>query len=170
VSLTTIESIESDPKRRLSIIESWTELPELITANQGEEGIDKVIEWALSAGVGIEACILSTADAEKFVRSRLRERCRRILLEAMDPNPEVALRDITEMGAILDFHAIKTEQFHHGFDGSCWAVFARALDSGHGLRTGLEDVAVLEDGRLASSNHELVEATVAMARRKGRLP
>jgi uncharacterized protein (DUF849 family) len=38
VSLSTSADIEPDPERRMASIAAWTELPELVTANQGEEG------------------------------------------------------------------------------------------------------------------------------------
>src|SRR6266511_5810817 len=38
ISLSTSEDIEPDPRRRLELVGGWTELPELVTANQGERG------------------------------------------------------------------------------------------------------------------------------------
>ncbi len=39
ISLTTSAAIVSDPKKRLHIVEAWEEMPDLVTANQGEPGI-----------------------------------------------------------------------------------------------------------------------------------
>jgi uncharacterized protein (DUF849 family) len=44
------------------------------------------------------------------------------------------------------------------------SVNVRAIRRGHGIRTGLEDVAVLPDGVTAESNVELVRAAVEMIR------
>jgi uncharacterized protein (DUF849 family) len=53
---------------------------------------------------------------------------------------------------------IDLPQVHHGYDIACWAVNARAARLGHGIRTGLEDVAVLPDGSPARDNAALVRA------------
>ena len=45
ISLTTSETIISDPLRRLQTVQSWTEFPDLVTANQGEKGIIALCEW-----------------------------------------------------------------------------------------------------------------------------
>jgi hypothetical protein len=39
-----------------------------VTANQGEEGIVELCDLLLARGVGIEAGLLSVADADTFVR------------------------------------------------------------------------------------------------------
>lgn len=65
----------------------------------------------------------------------------------------------------LQSAGITNEQVHHGYDIDCWAVNARALGGGHGIRTGLEDVTVLEDGTPARDNAELVAAAVQLIRR-----
>lgn len=158
ISLTTSATIVPNASRRLTAVQAWTALPDLVTANQGEEGILELCELLLSRGVAIEAGLLSPVDARKFVVSPLRSRCHRVLIEPLDPDPSIALRDAAEMEAILSAAGCSLPQVHHGYDGSCWAVNKRALTRGHGIRTGLEDVAVLPDGRLAAGNVELVEA------------
>lgn len=162
ISLTTSATIIADPIKRLAVVRSWTEFPELVTANQGETGIVELSEWLLSRGVGIEAGLLSPADARTFVASPLRDRCRRVLIEPLDPDPASALRDAAEMEAILSAAGITLSQVHHGFDGSCWAVNRRALARGHGIRTGMEDVVVLPDGQPAKDNVQLVKAAKAL--------
>jgi hypothetical protein len=62
ISMTTFADLEPDPVKRLATVASWTELPDLIPANQGEEGIEKLSELLLRRGVGVEACVLSVAD------------------------------------------------------------------------------------------------------------
>src|ERR1700761_1681467 len=44
VSLTTSAAILSDPEERLRIVEAWEEMPDLVTANQGEAGIVELCE------------------------------------------------------------------------------------------------------------------------------
>jgi len=162
ISLTTSATILPDPAERMAAIRDWQIFPDLITANQGEPGIVELSEWLIGRGVGIEAGLLSPGDARAFVASPLRYRCRRILIEPLDPDPARALADAAEMEAILTVAGVTTPQVHHGFDGSCWAVNRRALALGHGIRTGLEDVATLPDGSDATDNAELVAAAVAL--------
>jgi hypothetical protein len=59
---------------------------------------------------------------------------------------------------------ITLEQVHHGDGIACWAVNHRALDRGHGIRTGLEDVTVLPDGRQARDNADLVASAAGLIR------
>jgi len=158
ISLTTSAAIVADPAERFAIVEAWRELPDLVTANQGEPGIVELCELLLSRGVGIEAGLLSTEDARAFVLSGLAGRCRRILVEPLDTDQDAALLHAAEMEDILESAGIRLEQVHHGYGMACWAVNRRALNRGHGIRTGLEDVHVLPDGQAAKDNAELVAA------------
>src|SRR5439155_26817631 len=87
VSLSTSADIEPDPARRRSLVAGWTELPELVTANQGEDGIVELCELLIARGVGIEAGLLSLDDARAFVVSGLAPRCVRAVVEPRDPQP-----------------------------------------------------------------------------------
>jgi uncharacterized protein (DUF849 family) len=49
-----------------------------------------------------------------------------------------------------------------------WKLVAAAIALGGSVRVGLEDNLYLEEGRMASSNAELVEKAVAMCREQGR--
>lgn len=129
VSLSTSAAIEPDPERRHALVGAWTELPDLVTANQGEDGIVALCEMLFERGVGVEAGILELAAAMESV--------------------------VAEAGIGLD-------QVHHGDGIASWAVNRRAVERGHGIRTGLEDTPVLADGRLASGNGELVAAAAAI--------
>ncbi len=164
ISLTTSATIVGDPTERLRVVEGWEEMPDLVTANQGEPGIVELCELLLSRGVGIEAGLLSLDDARAFVLSGLVERCRRVLIEPLDADPEVAVEHAGEMEDIVVSAGIRLEQVHHGYGKACWAVNRRALDRGHGIRTGLEDVTVLPDGTEARDNAELVAAAARLIR------
>ena len=59
---------------------------------------------------------------------------------------------------------IALEQVHHGYGMACWAVDRRALERGHGIRTGYEDITQLPDGMPARDNAELVAAAAEMIR------
>jgi uncharacterized protein (DUF849 family) len=162
VSLTTSAAIVADPTERLRIVKAWEELPELVTANQGEAGIVELCELLLRRGVEIEAGLLSVGDARAFVRSGLASRCRRVLMEPLVSETEDALRNAAEMEEIVISAGITLEQVHHGEGIACWAVNRRGIERGHGIRTGLEDVTVLPDGTEARDNAELVRAAVRL--------
>jgi uncharacterized protein (DUF849 family) len=59
---------------------------------------------------------------------------------------------------------ITLEQVHHGYGMACWAVNRRGLDRGHGIRTGLEDITLLPDGKPARDNADLVAAAAGLIR------
>ncbi len=164
ISLTTSATIVSDPQERLRIVKAWEEMPDLVTANQGEPGIVELSELLLSRGVEIEAGLLTVEDAWAFVRSGLASRCRRVLMEPLDADVDVALRHAAEMEEIVLSAGINLEQVHHGEGIASWAVNQRALKRGHGIRTGLEDITLLPDGTPARDNAELVDAAVRLIR------
>ena len=161
ISLSTSAEIEPDPERRHALVAAWTELPELVTANQGEQGIAELCELLFERGIGVEAGLLSLDDAHSFVASGLAPRCRRAMIEPLDAAPEQATAHAAAMEAALAEAGIRLEQVHHGDGIACWAVNARGAARGHGIRTGLEDTPVLPDGRLAAGNGELVAAAAA---------
>jgi beta-keto acid cleavage enzyme len=134
VSLTTSAEIEPDPTRRLALVAAWTELPDLVTANQGERGIADLCELLVERGVGIEAGLLSAADAERFVASELARVCLRALVEPLDSDPQRAVEHAAEIERILSEAEIGLEQMHHGDGIASWAVNERALQRGYGIR------------------------------------
>ncbi len=148
--------------RRLELVAGWTELPELVTANQGEDGIIELCEHLLGRGVGIEAGLLERTDAEAFVRSGLAERCARALVEPLDADSEDAVGHAAAIEEVILAAGITLEQVRHGDGIASWAVNKRAHARGHGLRTGLEDTTVLPDGTIAPDNAALVHAAVAL--------
>jgi uncharacterized protein (DUF849 family) len=162
LSLSTSADIEPDPERRHALIAAWTELPELVTANQGEVGILQLCELLLERGIGVEAGLLSLDDAHAFVAAGIAPRCARAMIEPLDASPEAATAHAAAMEAALADAEIRLEQIHHGDGIASWAVNRRATARGHGIRTGLEDTPVLPDGRLAAGNGELVAAAAAL--------
>ncbi len=145
-----------DPERRLALISRWTELPELVTANQGEDGIVELCDHLIGRGVGIEAGLLSVGDAEAFVESGIADRCTRVLVEPLELDSTVAVAHAEAMEDVLAVARIELEQVHHGEMIASWVVSERGARRGHGVRTGLEDVTVLPDGTAAHDNAELV--------------
>src|SRR5919199_1556402 len=161
ISLSTAAASEPDPRRR-ELVAVWTLLPELVTANQGEAGIRELCDDVIARGGGIEAGLLSRADADAFVRSGLAPRCVRVLIEPLDADPQEAVAHAGAMEEVLLRAGIALAQVHHGDGIASWAVNKRALHRRHGIRPGLEDTPVQPDGRLAPDNAALVRAAAAM--------
>lgn len=162
ISLSTSAGIEPDPERRYELIAAWTELPDLVTANQGEKGIHGLCELLVERGIGIEAGLLSLDDAHAFVKSGVAPRCERVMVEPLDPDPDDAVAHAESIEQTIDDGGIQLEQVHHGDGIASWAVNRRAVARGHGIRTGLEDTTVLPDGRPAANNGELVAAAASL--------
>jgi uncharacterized protein (DUF849 family) len=162
ISLSTSADIEPDPGRRLALVAGWSELPELVTANQGEPGIVELCEHLIARGVGIEAGLLELDDAHAFVAAGLADRCARVLIEPLDADPVDAVRHAAAMEEVVSEAGVTLEQVHHGDDVATWHVMERGLARGHGIRVGLEDTTVLRDGSPAQGNAELVRIAAAM--------
>jgi uncharacterized protein (DUF849 family) len=162
ISLSTSADIEADPDRRRALVASWTELPELVTANQGEPGILALCAVLVERGIGIEAGLLSLADAHAFAASGIAGQCIRAMVEPLGEEPDAALAEAEAIEEVLDAAGIPLEQVHHGDGLASWAVNRRGAARGHGIRTGLEDTPVLPDGSPASGNGELVAAAAAI--------
>jgi len=162
ISLSTSADIEPDPRRRLELVAGWTNLPELVTANQGEPGIVELCDHLIAHGIGVEAGLLALEDAHAFVSSGLAGRCVRVLLEPLDAEPDSAVAHASAMEQVLADAGIDLEQVHHGDGPATWHVMQRAIARGHGIRAGLEDTTVLPDGRRPAGNAELVRAAAAM--------
>lgn len=165
ICLSTSAAIEPDPGRRLELVRGWTDLPDLVTANQGERGISQLCGHFLDRGVGIEAGLLEGDDARAFVTSGIADRCVRVLIEPLDSDPEAALTHAAAMEATLAEAGIDLEQVHHGDGLATWSVMERAARRGHGIRVGLEDTVFLPDGTQPAGNAELVRAAVALRAR-----
>lgn len=169
ISLTTSAGIEPDPEKRKALIAAWTELPDLVTANMGEDGILELCELLITRGIGIEAGLLSLRDAHIFVRSGIAPRCVRVLVEPLNANPDDAVAVAEAIEQVLADGGVRLEQVHHGDGIASWAVNRRVVARGHSIRTGLEDTPVLPDRRIASGNGELVAAAVLLiAQARGR--
>ncbi|MDQ3579029.1 MAG: 3-keto-5-aminohexanoate cleavage protein [Actinomycetota bacterium] len=162
ISLSTSADVEPDPQRRIALVQAWTELPDLVTANQGEDGIVELCELLMRRGIGIEAGLLSLDDAHRFVAAGIASRCVRAMVEPLDADPDAAVAHAAAIEQTLIDAGVSLEQVHHGDGIASWSVNLRAIPLGHGIRTGLEDTPVLPDGRTAKGNGDLVAAAASL--------
>ena len=117
------------------------DLPELVTANQGEDGILDLCDLLLGRGIGIEAGLLSLENAQAFVAAGIAPHCVRAMIELLDPDPDDATsfsrsghrgRPLTrEWGVGLE------QVHHHGTGSPPGQLIVEPYPRGHGIRTGL---------------------------------
>ncbi len=165
VGLTTAAWIEPDPDRRRWAVARWEVLPDFASVNVSEEGWGDLAATLLDLGVGVEAGLASVEDAEALARSGLAGRCLRVLVEVPQEDPAEAVAAAARIEAALDDAGIEAPRLHHGEGPATWAVVEAAVLRGRDVRVGLEDTLVLQDGRPARDNAELVRAGVRVAGR-----
>jgi uncharacterized protein (DUF849 family) len=170
VGFTTGIWIEPDPKRRLSLIASWAVAPDFVSVNLSEPGIPELCDLLLRRGIAIEAGVWSVADAQALAALGVASQCLRVLVEAQPGEPQAAAAEARAIDDALDAAGIRIPRLHHGEGFATWAVIEGALDRGRDIRVGLEDTLHLPDGTPARDNAELVEAAVAMVRRRRAAP
>jgi uncharacterized protein (DUF849 family) len=118
-------------------------------------------------GIAVEAGLWSVADADHLADSDFGGGVLRILIEPHDATPEVAVAVAADVEAALNRHGFTAPRLHHGYGPATWPVLRAAIRLGRDIRIGLEDTTTLADGRLASGNGELVEATVSLVAATG---
>jgi len=170
VGVTTGAWVVSEPSERLELIRSWTVPPDFASVNLSEADAAEVCEALLARGIGIEPGLGAVEDARLLVASGLAPRAERLLVEVDGAGDAEQLELAAAIDAVLDGAGVAGPRFHHGSGRPTWAVLARAFDTGHHVRVGLEDTLVLADGSTARGNGELVAAAVALARGHGREP
>jgi len=168
VGLTTGAWIEPDPERRLDLVSRWEVAPDFASVNLSEAGAVELAQRLLERGIGVEPGLWSVADARTLVASGLAARSLRLLVEAMEEDTAAALATVAAIERLLTEAGVDTPQLQHGQDRTAWPVLRRALDAGHDVRIGLEDVLELPDGNPASGNAELVAAAARFAREADR--
>lgn len=98
-------------------------------------------------------------DAEVLVRSGLKDRCVRVLLEPQEPELASAVETVAGIERLLGDHAVdRTPRLLHGMDGTAWPLLREAARRGYAGRIGLEDTLRLPGGEPARGNLELVRA------------
>jgi uncharacterized protein (DUF849 family) len=115
-------------------------------------------------GIGIEAGLASTADAERFLRLPNHDRVFRILIEIGEQELGKAQGVADGIAAVLDGAGLRRPMLLHGVDATVWPFVAIACQRKWSTRVGLEDGKHLPDGAIAPGNAELVVAAVAIFR------
>lgn len=145
-------------------MQAWTELPDYVSVNLGEEDAPEVMALMDTRGIGIEAGLASQADAQRYAALNDRPSPVRILVEMPDIESEAALAEAKSVLAILATARINAPILLHGEGQSAWPCLKAAAERGFQTRIGLEDVLTLPDGSPAPDNAALVaKAAVIIA-------
>jgi uncharacterized protein (DUF849 family) len=168
IGVSTGEWIERDEHRTLASIEAWNELPDYASVNLGERAAPAILEKLRQRGIGVEAGLASSADAERLAKLKVHKRILRILIEISEQDGGDALTVADGIVAVLDRAEVRRPLLLHGSDATVWQFVNLAADRRWSTRVGLEDGSLLPDGTVASGNAALVAAAVDVYRRRHR--
>jgi uncharacterized protein (DUF849 family) len=164
VGVSTGAWIENDVERTRAAIAGWRELPDYASVNLSEPDAPVVMELLRQRGVGIEAGLATTEDAERFVALADHDRVLRILIEIDIQDLSAAFDEAHGIAAVLDRAGARRPVLLHGVDATVWSFVELAHNKRWSTRVGLEDGKTLADGRMAKDNAEIVTAAVAIFR------
>jgi uncharacterized protein (DUF849 family) len=149
---------DGDVERRLECVRGWTELPDCVSLNVGEDGWEELGALLVERGIWIEAGLWAADHPAELAAAGLARRCRRALVEPRETAPAIAVATAGAIDGGLDREHIGLPQLHHGYDHTTWAVLDAAVRRDREVRIGFEDTYGLPDARRAGSNAELVAA------------
>ena len=140
--------------------------PTYASVNLGERAAPAVMEKLRQRGIGVEAGLASSADAERLAKLNAGKRTLRILIEISEQDGGKALTVADGIFAVLDRAEVRRPLLLHGSDAAVWQFVNLAADRHWSTRVGLEDGCLLPDGTVASGNAALVAAAVDVYRRR----
>lgn len=149
--------MEPGGSERLKCIQRWKILPDYASVNLNEDDAEVNMMVLARIGVGIEAGIWTSRDAEKFIHLSSAPQCLRVLLEMTSDVPEEAEREYRRCISILRDAGVDIPILLHGEGGSVWPMVELAKKEMHDTRVGFEDGLHMADGTPARSNAQLVE-------------
>ncbi|MEI2774488.1 MAG: 3-keto-5-aminohexanoate cleavage protein [Tetrasphaera sp.] len=158
VGVTTGAWAQPDVEARLANISTWSALPDHASVNWHEDGAEQVAAALLERGIGVEAGLWTPTALDSWLRSGLRGRCLRVLLELPDRDAEVTERLSGHLLGRLREARDVVPVLLHGEGESTWPALRLARRLGLDTRIGLEDTLRLPDGALAPDNAALVAA------------
>ncbi|MBZ9743422.1 MULTISPECIES: 3-keto-5-aminohexanoate cleavage protein [unclassified Mesorhizobium] len=164
IGVSTGAWIENDVERTRAAIAAWRELPDYASVNLSEADAPAVMALLREQGVGIEAGLATTQDAERFVGLADRARVLRILIEIDIPDLPVALDEAHGIAAVLERAGVRRPILLHGVDGTVWPFVDLARQKRWSTRVGLEDGKTLADGTVAKDNARIVAEATAIFR------
>ena len=162
VGVSTGAWIEPDSSRRVARIEGWTLLPDFVSVNLSEPGVEQVLAVLAERGVGLEAGVWTPDDA-RYLRTLTGVTWLRLLFEPTETEVDRAHATVDAIEAVLNGVLPDVPRLLHGTDETCWAMLERAARSGYGGRVGLEDTLYLRAGQPAPDNAALLAEARALS-------
>jgi len=162
IGISTGERVEKDEARRRDCIRNWSVLPDYASVNLVEADCAAVIAELEKRGIAIELGIWTAADAARCRELNLAARALRLLFEIFQQDRAEALAEFAAIEKTLGDAARLKPVLLHGFDATVWTFVQAAFARGYSTRVGLEDGAILPDGRIAVSNAALVAAAIEL--------
>lgn len=163
VGLSTGAWIEADASRRLGAISGWSTLPDFVSVNVFEDGVEELCDLLRRLDIGIEAGLWAVDHVAPFLESSWAHASHRILIEAPEGDSSSAVASAVQIDALLEGAGVQAPRLWHGEGIATWAVIAAALERGRDIRIGLENTLVLPDGTTAANNAELVSTAWGLA-------
>jgi len=150
-----------DPAARQRAVAAWAELepaarPDFASINVGEPGCAELADALRGAGIGVEAGVWSTDDAQALAAGVPGGGVLRIMVEVLGTPAASACARADEILAVLDAAALDAPRLLHGADETCWPLVEHAGRLGIATRIGLEDITTGPDGEQVADNAELV--------------
>lgn len=162
VGISTGAWIEPDVSRRVARIEGWTLLPDFVSVNLSEPGVEQVLALLAERGVGLEAGVWTPDDA-RYLRTLTGVTWLRLLFEPTEAELDEAHATVDAIEDVLAGVLPDVPRLLHGMDGTAWAMLERAARSGYGGRVGLEDTLYLRAGQPTPDNAALVAGARALS-------
>lgn len=163
VGISTGAWIEPDAARRAAMLDAWTVLPDFVSVNLSEPGLEQVLAALTEREVGLEAGVWTVDDARQL--TQLAELpWLRVLFEPREAVIDEAYATVDAVEEVLRNVLPDVPRLLHGKDATVWPLFERAARSGYGSRVGLEDTLHLPTGELASDNLALITEARAWSR------
>jgi len=155
---------DGDIGRRLATVTRWTDLPpaarpDFASVNVSEGAFADLVETLQRAGIGVEAGVWSTADAQTLAASQVS--WTRILVEIIGGTAATAVTAADAILTSLDDFGITAPRLLHGEEATCWPLVVHAGRLGLPTRIGLEDTVVGPAGELVVDNADLVRQALA---------
>ncbi|RSM54104.1 hypothetical protein DMB66_37850 [Actinoplanes sp. ATCC 53533] len=155
---------DGDIGRRLATVTRWADLqpaarPDFASVNVSEGGFADLVEALQRAGIGVEAGVWSTADAQTLSASQVS--WTRILVEIIDGTAVTAVAAADAILTSLDDVGVTAPRLLHGEEATCWPLVVHAGRLGLPTRIGLEDTVVGSAGEPVVDNADLVRQALA---------
>jgi uncharacterized protein (DUF849 family) len=166
VGISTGQWIEPNPERRAMLISQWDVLPDFVSLNFSEQGLDVMPGILMKKNIGIEAGVSSRDDAKRLLDLGFAKNCFRLLIEPDEQDLNKAVKTTESIERLLLPVFDPSQILLHGLESTAWRLFHLALIRNYSSRIGFEDTLYLGSGQMAVSNAKLIENAVRIMERK----